>query len=150
MQAEFVDSLAYPVTAEHLYISFIEELSTDTSGSPSTDIVAGHRVHNNLHGGVGSGVYQEIQPDISVVLFLFLNFLLSNLVVGKADRVLYGTAWCLVHKLDELVADCCRNIILYICKGGVTIGGHCNVNVHAILGVTGNSGISRTIEGVVW
>ena len=47
---------------DSLYISFIEKLSTDISGSPSTDIVAGDRVHDNLHGSVGSGVYQEIQP----------------------------------------------------------------------------------------
>ena len=149
MQTEFIDSLAYPVTAEHLYISFIEELSTDISGSPSTDIVASDRVHDNLHGSVGGGVYQEIQPDVSVALFLFLDFLLGNLVVGKADRVLYGTAWRFVHKLDELVADCCRYVILYIGKGGVAIGSHCNVNVNAILGITGNSGISRTVDGAV-
>ena len=149
MQTEFIDSLVYPVTAEHFYISFIEELSTDISGSPSTDIVAGDRVHDNLHGSVGSGVYQEIQPDVSVALFLFLDFLLGNLVVGKADRVLYGTAWRLVHKLDELVADCCRYVILYIGKGGVAIGSHCNVDVNTILGITGNSGISRTINGTV-
>ena len=34
-------------------------------------------------------------------------------------------------------------------KGGVTIGSHCNVNVNAILGITGNSGIPRTVDGAV-
>ena len=38
---------------------------------------------------------------------------------------------------------------LYIGKGSVAIGSHCNINVNAILGITGNSGISRTVDGAV-
>ena len=34
-----VDTILYPVTAEHFYISFIEELSTDISGSPSLSLI---------------------------------------------------------------------------------------------------------------
>ena len=94
----------------------------------------------------GGGVYQEIQPDVSVAFFLFLDFLLGNLVAGKADRVLYGTAWRLVHKLDELVADCCRYVILYIVKVVLRLVVIATSMLNAILGITGNSGISRTVD----
>ena len=87
--------------------------------------------------------------NVGITLFLFLDFLLGYLIIGKTDGILYGAARRLVYKLDELVADRCRYVIFYICKGGVAISGHCNVNVHAILGITGNSSVSCTVDGTI-
>ena len=43
-------------------------------------------------------------------------------------------------------------LLLYRIGANITVpgvGSHCNVNVNAILGITGNSGISRTVDGAV-
>lgn len=92
LQAEFVDSLADAVAAEHFHISFIIEFGADISRTFSADVVACNGVHDDFHGSVRGGVYQKVQADVGIAFF-FPDFSLCLLVFRHKHDGILEHAW---------------------------------------------------------
>ena len=153
MQAEFINSLADAVAAEHFHISFIVEFGADIPRSFTADVVTCNGVHDDFHGGVRSCVYQEIQSYVGVT-FLFHDFFLRLLVFGhQHDGILKYAVRCLVYEAYELVAHCRGDTFFHISEVGVAVGGHCHVDIHPVCRIAGNGGVAcaihRAVEGEV-
>ena len=74
--------------------------------------------HDNLHGSVGVASTKRFSwMSVSLSFSSSISFGQSRSRKGEQSLVRHGVAS--VHKLDELVADRCRYVILYIGKGGV-------------------------------